>query len=221
MSLSISLLFKISLFAGICYAKVVVIFQSETIIIINIMKTTNFDETYISVDIETAGPNPSQFSLLSIGACLVSQPQQSFYVELQPLNDNMQPEAFAIHGLSLEGLIKNGTPPADAMTRFNSWLQEIVPAGQRPQFVAFNAPFDWMFVSDYFHRFLGHNPFGHTALDIKAFYMGYTGSSWKDTAMQNVSIDYLDGRKISHNALEDAIDQATIFSRLYHQVRGN
>jgi hypothetical protein len=66
---------------------------------------------------------------------------------------------------------------------------------------------------------LGRNPFGHAALDIKAFYMGFHGSAWKDTAMQNVAVDYLEGKSISHNALEDACDQAKIFSRLYHQAR--
>ena len=183
------------------------------------MNTNTFDEAYVSVDIETAGPNPGQYSLLSIGACLVSQPVHSFYVELQPVNENMLPEALEIHGLSLEELNRNGLPPGKAMAKFESWLQEVLPSGQLPQFVAFNAPFDWMFVNDYFHRYLGHNPFGHTALDIKAFYMGYTGSSWVETSMRNVSIEYLEGRNISHNALEDAIDQAAIFSRLYHQAR--
>ena len=40
------------------------------------MSITAFDETYISVDIETAGPNPSQYSLLSIGACSVMRNQR-------------------------------------------------------------------------------------------------------------------------------------------------
>lgn len=78
-----------------------------------------------------------------------------------------------------------------------------------------------MFVSDYFHRYLGRNPFGHAALDMKAFYMGLHGSSWKDTAMRNVEVDYLEGKGISHNALEDACDQAKIFSRLYLQARNH
>lgn len=183
------------------------------------MDTNTFDEAYVSVDIETAGPNPGQYSLLSIGACLVSQPVHSFYVELQPVNDNMLPEAYEIHGLSLEELKKNGLPPKEAMVKFESWLHEILKGAERPQFLAFNAPFDWMFVNDYFHRFLGRNPFGHTALDIKSFYMGYVGSSWKETSMINVSIEYLEGRSISHNALEDAVDQAKIFTQLYQQAR--
>jgi len=37
--------------------------------------------------------------------------------------------------------------------------------------------------------------------------------------MKNVVIDYLEGKEISHNALDDARDQAQIFSRLYTQAR--
>lgn len=37
------------------------------------------DELYISVDVETSGPVPGIYSLLSIGACLVSEPAQSIY----------------------------------------------------------------------------------------------------------------------------------------------
>ena len=183
------------------------------------MNSIIYEEPYISVDIETAGPNPSQYSLLSIGACTIWQPQSQFYIELQPTNDKMLPEAFAIHGLTIEALKENGIAPGEAMTQFETWLMEVVPAGQHPIFVAFNAPFDWMFVSDYFHRFLGHNPFGHSALDIKAYYMGLSGSTWKETAMRNVSEYLLDGRNISHNALEDAIDQAEMFERLLDEGR--
>ncbi len=35
-------------------------------------------------------------------------------------------------------------------------------------FVAFNASFDWMFVKDYFHRFLGRNTFGHADVQDQA-----------------------------------------------------
>jgi ribonuclease T len=183
------------------------------------MSKIPFDEAYISVDIETAGPNPRQYSLLSIGACSIEDPERSFYIELQPVNDKMLHEAYAIHQLSLEKLKNSGIPPQDAMAKFNSWLSRAVTEGRKPVFVAFNAPFDWMFISDYFHRYLGYNPFGHTALDMKAFFMGLHGSSWKETAMHNVAEKYLEGKGISHNALEDAQDQAKIFTRLYSRAR--
>ena len=58
-------------------------------------------ETYVSVDVESAGPNPADYALLSIGACLVDDPEQTFYVELQPTSMRFTPEALAVSGLSL------------------------------------------------------------------------------------------------------------------------
>jgi DNA polymerase III epsilon subunit-like protein len=171
-------------------------------------------EAYVSVDVETAGPNPSQYSLLSIGACLVADPQRTFYVELQPVNDNATLEALEVSRLSLKELAKRGLPPTKAMARFEAWLAAEIPTGQQPIFVAFNAPFDWMFVNDYFHRFLGRNPFGHAALDLKAFYMGLTGVHWSETTMRYVAARYLSDRQLMHHALRDAQDQAELFQKM-------
>ena len=171
-------------------------------------------ESYVSVDVETAGPNPSQYSLLSIGACLVADPERTFYVELQPLNDRATESALAVSQFSLEELAEHGLPPAEAMQCFADWLAEEIPEGHRPVFVAFNAPFDWMFICDYFHRYLGHNPFGHAALDLKALYMGLSGAPWSETTMRYVGARYLDGRELRHNALQDAKDQATLMRRM-------
>jgi ribonuclease T len=171
-------------------------------------------ETYVSVDVETAGPSPSVYSLLAIGACLVDDPAQTFTIELQPIHDRATAEALAISGLSLERLARDGVPPAEAMARFEAWLERAVPAGHLPVFVGFNAAFDWMFVADYFHRFLGRNPFGHTALDLKAYAMGLQGGDWSDTTKAALSARYPDIPPLSHNALQDALDQAELFRRM-------
>jgi len=176
-------------------------------------------EAYVSVDVETAGPNPSQYSLLSIGACLVTDLQRTFYVELQPVNDNATAEALSVSGLSLEELAERGLPPAEALARFEAWLAAEIPPDRQPLFVAFNAPFDWMFVNDYFHRFLGRNPFGHAALDLKAFYMGLTGVCWSETAMQHVAARYLGSRPLTHHALRDAQDQAKLFQKMLAEAQ--
>jgi DNA polymerase III epsilon subunit-like protein len=168
-------------------------------------------ETLVSVDVETAGPTPGQYSLLSIGACLVDDPDRSFYIELKPVNDAADPHALAITGLSLEHLAETGVEPAQAMREFEEWVVREVPAGTMPVFTAFNAPFDWMFVHDYFQRYLGRNPFGHAALDMKAYYMGMTGVSWARTSMRHLAPRYLAGKGLSHNALDDARDQARLF----------
>jgi DNA polymerase III epsilon subunit-like protein len=171
-------------------------------------------DAYISVDVEASGPAPGQYALLSIGACTLAEPRNTFYIELQPTGENFQQEAMQVHGLSLSELAQRGAAPAEAMQRFAVWLEGAVPGGVKPVFVSFNAAFDWMFVHDYFHRFLGYNPFGHAALDIKSFYMGLAGVSWEQTSLAFVSPRYLESQRLSHNALEDALDQACIFAKM-------
>jgi ribonuclease T len=171
-------------------------------------------ETLISVDVETAGPNPATHSMLSIGACLVDDPQSGFYAELKPVTDDVVEASLAVSGLSMETLAAEGLTPADAMRQFEDWVQLVTPDGHVPVFVAFNAVFDWMFVDSYFQRFLQRNPFGHSALDMKAYYMGMTGVSWGETSMRFLSPLYLAGRHLSHNALGDARDQADLFRQV-------
>jgi DNA polymerase III epsilon subunit-like protein len=182
------------------------------------MAAFSLTEPYVSVDVETSGPSPSQYSLLSIGACLAAHPDRTFYVELKPVNDNVSPLALDISGLSIEELKQHGAPPEQAMRAFEEWLQAEIPAGE-PVFVGFNAPFDWMFVCDYFHRFLGRNPFGYSALDIKALYMGLTGVPWTETKMRLIGPRYAIGRRLTHHALTDALDQAELFRKILDEIR--
>jgi DNA polymerase III epsilon subunit-like protein len=184
------------------------------------MSTPQPQEFYVSVDVETSGPIPGEYSLLSIGACSVYEPRSSFYVEVQPLNDNFTEEALSIHRLSIAKLKERGEEPAQAMRWFAEWLEEQTQSGQRPVFVAFNAGFDWMFLSHYFFHYLGHNPFGHAPLDIKAYYMGRYGVSWAETSMRYVSPRFLDNQPLTHHALSDAIDQAKIFLKLLEDANG-
>lgn len=180
-------------------------------------KTT---ENFVSVDVETAGPNPSEYSLLTIGACVIFNPEEQFYVEIQPVNQNFTDEAFEVSGLKLDDLLKNGLSPKKAMSRFADWVEGVTPKDSNPIFVAFNAPFDWMFVHDYFYRYLGYNPFGHKALDIKAYYMGLTGVTWNETGMSQISQHFLGNHELTHHALQDALDQAKIFRCMLDEING-
>jgi DNA polymerase III epsilon subunit-like protein len=174
-------------------------------------------EVLISVDVETAGPYPGRYSLLSIGACVVLEPTLTFYVELQPVSPDVVPDALAVSSLSLEALAAEGVSPAAAMLSFAGWLSTVVPADARAVFVGFNAPFDWMFVNEYFHRFLGFNPFGHNALDIKSYYAGRTGAAWAETSLKHVAARYGGPPSLSHNALSDAIDQASLMAAMLEE----
>lgn len=169
-------------------------------------------ERFVSVDVETAGPTPGDYAMISIGACLVDQPERGFYIELKPDRDAVVDSALAVSGLSMETLAIDGTDPREAMEEFADWVRDVVPPQtHRAVFVGFNASFDWMFVNEYFVRYGIENPFGHGGLDIKSYYVGMMGSTWEQTSMKHLSPKYLAGRPLSHNALGDARDQAELF----------
>jgi len=168
-------------------------------------------EIFLSVDIETSGPIPGEYSLLTIGACNVDDPAQVFSCDLKPISSNADPKAMEVTGLSLETLSAEGLPPEVAMKRFQDWVTEVAGDLGTPVFVGFNAPFDWSFVNYYFHSYLKSNPFGFAALDIKAFYMGVTGSSWADTRSSQIAARLHPKSKGDHQALHDAQYQAELF----------
>jgi len=173
---------------------------------------------YICVDIEASGPNPHDYSMLSLGAATVSTPRKSFYAEFKPTNNNESQEAAAVHGLSMAELAENGEEPKAGLLRLEKWLEEVCPEKGAITLVAFNAPFDWMFVNDYFQRFLGRNPFGYKALDMKALYMGLRGVPWLDTSHANVSRDYAMKEDLPHQAEEDALAEAELFARMLQEL---
>ena len=177
-------------------------------------------EEFISVDVETSGPNPRDYAMLSIGACTMSGPRKTFYIELKPDVEGFTREALSISNLFLEKLKEEGVPAKEAMLKFAQWVDGVVPEKSQPVFTAFNAAFDWMFVNDYFHRYLGLNPFGHKALDIKALYMGLRKTKWMDTSYNTVIEKTGIERALTHHALEDAIQQAEIFEILLEELRG-
>lgn len=178
-------------------------------------------EIFVSVDVETAGPIPGEFSLLSIGACPVFDPTKSFVCELKPINCNADPKALEVTGLSLDELARTGLEPLEAMLRFAGWLSALAAPDGSLVFVGFNAPFDWSFVNYYFHRFGSGNPFGFTALDIKALYMGATGCDWADTRSSMI-VERLHPRLAgNHTPLQDAQYQAELFRLIRSRLIGN
>ncbi|RWD16102.1 MAG: 3'-5' exonuclease [Mesorhizobium sp.] len=179
---------------------------------------SNKREVFVSVDVETAGPIPGEFSLLSIGACAIFAPEKTFACELKPINQNFDPKALEVSGFSLDELARTGLPPVDAMRAFADWLATLAGQNQTPVFVGFNAPFDWSFVNYYFHRFGGGNPFGFTALDIKALYMGATGCRWADTRSSRIAERLQPALAGTHDALRDALYQAEIFRLIWSEL---
>lgn len=183
-------------------------------------------DIYFSVDIESDGPIPGPFSMLSLALVAVATFDgerfvrldthgTSRYWELQPVSDNYEPAALAIHGLDRGRLQREGVPPERAMREADEWVRGVAGA-YRPVLVAYPAVFDWSFVHWYFLSFRGSSPFGHGAcIDIRSLYMGAAGSTYEESSKSNLPADLLPHSPHTHNALDDAIEQGELFSNLF------
>jgi len=73
----------------------------------------------------------------------------------------------------------------------------------------------------YFLHFLGRDPFGIAGLDIKAYYMGALGKQrWSETTKRHLEPRFRSDRPHTHHALDDALEQAEVFSKLRAHVLG-
>jgi DNA polymerase III epsilon subunit-like protein len=168
---------------------------------------------FISVDVEASGPIPGEYSMLSLGACEIANMKNTFYSEIQPLNENRMEEAMEVHGLSLDKLKKEGLSPCEATRKFADWIKWI-SNGKDPIFVAFNLGFDWSFVNYYFIKFTGHNPFGASGIDAESVWFGKFGGQWSDVSMTKIKRALELDIPHTHNAGDDAEEQAVIFERI-------
>lgn len=151
--------------------------------------------TYIMVDIESDGPIPGDYSMISFGAVVVEPGlNKTFYGQLSPISDNWIPEALAISGHTRSETLEFDSPPL-VMSRFNKWLKE--NSKERPLFISDNNGFDWQFINWYFHHFHGSNPFGHSSTNLGSLYKGLVKTTFKN-------FKHLRKTKHSHHPVDDA-----------------
>lgn len=175
-------------------------------------------ERYFSVDIESAGPIPGKYSMLSLGACVVGEPTMAFYAELKPISKEFVPDALKVSGFNLGRLDQEGQPPEKAMKDFRRWV-ETTAGDCKPVFVGFNGCYDWQFVNWYCESFAGGNPFGFGGIDIKSYFMGFSGETWARTTSSQLPKEFQPDIPQTHNALDDARAQASIFQKLLAKQR--
>jgi hypothetical protein len=183
-------------------------------------------DLYISADVETDGPVPGPYSLLSFGLSAVGRydgrtfeqwdaREKTFYAELRPISSHFQAEALEVNGLDRDRLQATGKLPADAMAEASAWVQAVCPEC-RPILVAYPVAFDWAFLYWYFERYApGGSPFGHSScLDIRTLYQAVTGTVF-DRSGKAAMPDFLrPDSPHTHNALDDAIEQGELFANL-------
>lgn len=150
---------------------------------------------YIMVDVETDGPIPGDYSMISFGAVLVNSAlDTTFYGRLRPVSEKFIPEALHVSGHTREETLAFDDP-AQVMTDFTAWIK--THCKDRPVFISDNNGFDWMFTCWYFHHFTGQNPFGHSSQNLGSLFKGLV----KDT-FQNFK--HLRKTKHTHHPVDDA-----------------
>jgi hypothetical protein len=185
------------------------------------------DDMYFSGDVEADGPVPGPYSMLSFGLAVAasydgaalapSDPTAcNFYAELQPISDMYDEGALAVSGLDRAALAREGRAPSEAMSEAADWVR--AQAGEkRPVFVGFPAVYDWMFLYWYFTQFsTSGSPFDFSAcLDMKTMYQQKARVVTAEAGLDDLPPFLRSERPHTHNARDDAIQQADIFVRLF------
>ncbi|MBO6789389.1 MAG: hypothetical protein JJ894_02510 [Dinoroseobacter sp.] len=183
-------------------------------------------DAYISVDVETDGPIPGPYSMLSLGMAYCGRfdgrtleitpfPKEKFYIELAPISDHYENEALHINGLDRKRLCVEGAEPAEAMKKAAEWIAE-VSGDNRPIFVAYPASFDWLWVHWYFTRYTTFgSPFGHSGcFDLKTAVSVKGSLPISRSSKSQLPKRFQSELPHTHNALDDALEQANIFFKL-------
>ncbi len=154
------------------------------------------------VDIESDGPIPGDYSMISFGAIVVEPSlSQTFYGKMRPISEKWIPEALAVSGHTREETLQ--FPPAtQVMTEFKDWLAK--NAKGQPRFISDNNGFDWQFINWYFHHFLDSNPFGFSSTNLGSLYKGATRDFFKN-------FKHLRKTQHSHHPVDDAKGNAEAF----------
>lgn len=190
---------------------------------------TDITDIYISADIEADGPIPGQFSMLAFGLAVAATfdgeafaprnpSEQTFYRELKPIADEYEPTALRAACLDRDALVRDGVEPEAAMRDAADWVaaQADEAGGARPVLVGYPVVFDWMFLHWYFVRYAGESPFGFSgALDIKTIYQQKAQVTLDHAGRNDLPPELRGSHPHTHNALDDAIEQAEIFVRLF------
>lgn len=189
-------------------------------------------EIYISVDIESDGPIPGPYSMVSLGAVVAGYktsngevvkldtnlPENRFYGEIKPISDEWIPEALAISGFSREYIENNGETPEKVMTEFSSFVQKAIIANNAKSaiFAAYPLGFDWLFTYWYLVQYSEDgSPFGHSRhIDIKTYYAGKKNELISHSVKARMPKFLKSNKPHTHNALDDAEEQGELLMNI-------
>ncbi len=184
-------------------------------------------DIYFSADVETDGPIPGPYSILSFAIVYAGsfdglsfkRPEsyeRIFYRELKPISNAFQKEALDVNGLDRDRLCVEGMDPQQAMTEAFHWINSNAN-GAKPVLVAYPLSFDWTWLYWYFVQFckLG-SPFDYSrCFDIKTAVAVKAGIPISEAGRSRLDSSLSSHREHTHHAVDDAIEQAEIFANIF------
>jgi hypothetical protein len=184
-------------------------------------------DAYFSADVETDGPIPGPYSMLSFALVYAGSFDGSAYekpvdwrtrfrAELRPISEEFQPDALAVNRIDRERLKAQGEDPVSVMTRATDWVRQVA-GGRRPILVAYPLSFDWTWLYWYFVRFSSvGSPFNHSGCyDLKTAYAVKGHRPIARSGRDQLLLELRSAREHTHDPIDDAIEQAEIFAKLY------
>ena len=184
-------------------------------------------DVYFSADVETDGPIPGPYSMLSFALVYAGRfdgnefkrpksLQENFYRELRPISKNFQVEALQVNGLDRDRLCREGEAPEKAIDEAYEWITGIA-GGAKPVLVAYPLSFDWAWLYWYFVQFSTKgSPFNHSlCFDMKTAYAVKASVPISEAGRSKILPQLLPNRRHTHHALDDATEQAEIFGNLF------
>ena len=184
-------------------------------------------DVYFSVDVETDGPIPGPYSMLSFAVVYAgafdgeifyrpSEYSKGLYSELRPISDNFEQEALDVNGLDRARLSISGLEPSVAMTQAAEWVRRTAGGGD-PVFVAYPLSFDWTWMYWYFVQYskVG-SPFGYSrCFDVKTAIALALGRTVGSVGRKRIPSVLQSKSPHTHHALDDAVSQAEIFANIF------
>jgi hypothetical protein len=184
-------------------------------------------DVYFSADVETDGPIPGPYSMLSFALVYAgaydgttfyrpAEYDQTFYTELAPISDQFEQEALDVNGLDRSRLLLEGESPVVAMSQAADWVRERAGIGS-PVIVAYPLSFDWSWLYWYFVQYSGTgSPFSYSrGFDIKTALAVKLGRMISGSGRSRIPEAVKSKYAHTHHALDDAMEQAEIFANVF------
>jgi hypothetical protein len=144
----------------------------------------------------------------------VDPTRETFYTELKPISDNVDPAALKASQLDRDELRRDAPAPDQAMQNAADWIRD-VSSGSTPIAVCWPLAYDWPFVRWYFHQFCDESPFGFSAcLDMKTAFQQKAQVTVARASKRELPPELRPNRRHAHHARLDAIEQAEIWAKL-------